>query len=289
MVDDGDPGLWNAQGQVLGESVDLRDGLGYGFEARRRASVEGSQVVAGRLERDVVGPVLPEHGAGGPVGEGHPEECGELAGVGLLLPRDAAGGHAGVDLLVPPAATLPYRPRPCEREGAVGDAVGVIAGEEVAGGHGHAPGVGVLGARLVPGAREPRAVGPRLVHRVDLADLADHPLEVPGEVLVVEALEQQHLQHVVVGARRLDVLPPVVAAKGALVELVKREVGLQPVHVGSDGLLAVAGVAVVLLDPLRGEADAVPYAPYEGGGMVLVAGYDVAQQLAAPLTPDGWS
>ena len=59
-------------GRCCGETVDLGDGLGYGFEAGCRASVQGSQVVAGRLERDVVGPVLPEHGPGGPVGERHP-------------------------------------------------------------------------------------------------------------------------------------------------------------------------------------------------------------------------
>ena len=127
---------------------------------------------------------------------------------------------------------------------------------------------------------------PRLVYLVDLADLLDHPSQVSGEVLVVEALEQQHFEDVVVGTRRLDVLPAMVPAKGPRVELVQREVGLEPGHVAGNGVLAVAGIPVVLLDPLRRKPDAVPDSPDECGGMVLVAADDVPEQLAAALAPD---
>ena len=65
-----------------------------------------------------------------------------------------------------------------------------------------------------------------LVYSVNLADLSDHPSQVSGEILIVEALEQQHFENVVVGTGRLDVLPSAVAAKGPRVELFQREVGL---------------------------------------------------------------
>ncbi len=52
-------------------------------------------------------------------------------------------------------------------------------------------------------------------------------------------------------------------------------------------MLAVAGVSIVLIGPLRRKRDAIPYPPDEGGRMVMVAPHDVLEQLAAALAPDG--
>ena len=129
MVDDRGMRLGNLQREMIGDAVDVTDSLRYLDEPRGWSSIERGEVVAWRLECHIVGAVLPEHGSGGSVCEGHPKQGGQLARVRLLLPCNAAARHSGVDFLVPPATVVADAPRPIERERALRGLVCVLAGQ----------------------------------------------------------------------------------------------------------------------------------------------------------------
>ena len=239
------------QREVRAEALDLLDGAGDGAKAGRRLAVQGHHVVAGRFEAEVLGPVLPEHGAGRAADQRHPEQHGLLARVRLLVPGDAAARHAGVDLLVPPAAVAPHVTRPVEAEGPVGDEVGIVLRQKMVGRHRHAPAIHQGGAVFVLRLRPPAAVGAFLVHRIDGIGQVHHPLQVVGDVLVMEAPVPAHLDDVAVGPRRLDVLPAAEAAVERDIEFVQGELRSQPRLVSRQRVRAIAGEAAALARPGR--------------------------------------
>ena len=128
-------------------------------------------------------------------------------------------------------------------------------------------------------------MGALFVVGIDGVRRVDHPLQVIGQVLVVEAAIDQHLDDVVVRARRLDIFPAPIAAQEAFVQLVERVPIAQPGLVLREGVVAVARVATALRAPGGGVVDAVPEPPDQQARPVLISIDDMPQQAAAVFAP----
>ena len=116
-------------------------------------------------------------------------------------------------------------------------------------------------------------MGAQLVFWIDAAGLLYHPAQMPDQIFLAKLAKEHHLHHVVVGARRLDILPALETPQQALVKFVQTKPVAQPLLVARQGILAIAQVAIAC----RNWTDAIPQTPDEQIGPLFVTLYYVAQ------------